>query len=74
MTKQLDLKPAYPLLPLLSAVYGLPGVSRIISDRDFVIRVARVRFPNGIRVLYCHSISPDEHLDGDPGPTPRMIR
>lgn len=58
----------------LHIVYGLPGVSRIISDRDFVIRVARVRFPNGIRVLHCHSVSPDEQMEGDPGPSPRMIR
>lgn len=50
------------------------GVSRFISDRDFILRTARVVFPNGIRVLYVRSASPDDVVEGDPGRSSRMVR
>lgn len=55
-------------------VYGLPGVSQFVSDRDFVLRTVRVFFPNGMSVLFCRSVGPEEEVPGDPGPRPHMIR
>jgi hypothetical protein len=52
-----------------------PGVSRFVSDRDFLLRVVRVNFPHGLHVLACHSLPPDEVVPGDPGPSlPHTIR
>lgn len=58
----------------LRIVYGLPGFSRLVSDRDFLVRAVRVFFPNGVRVLYCRSIREGEVVAGDPGQLPRTIR
>lgn len=55
-------------------VYGLPGVSRIIHDRDFVLRAVRVFFPSGVCALCCRSVGADEAEEGDPGPSRHMIR
>jgi len=45
-----------------------------VSDRDFVLRTVRVFFPNGMSVLFCRSVGPEEEVPGDPGPRPHMIR
>lgn len=58
----------------LSVVRHAAGVSNLVSDRDFVVRAARVCFPNGMSVLTCQSVGPGEAVPGDPGPMPRMIR
>lgn len=58
----------------LHVTYGLPGFSRIVHDRDFVIRAVRMQFPSGIRVLYCHSVSEQENVEGDPAPLPHTLR
>lgn len=50
------------------------GVSQFVSDRDFILRTVRVFFPNGMHVLYCHSVGPGEHVSGSPGQLPHMIR
>jgi hypothetical protein len=50
------------------------GVSRIVHDRDFVLRAVRVFFPSGACVLCCRSVGADEGRDGDPGPGRNMIR
>jgi hypothetical protein len=51
------------------------GVSKLVRDRDFVLRAVRVFFPNGMCVLSCHSVGPEEAAaGGDTGPLPRMIR
>lgn len=58
-------------------VYGLPGVfpvSAIVLDRDFVLRAVRVLLPSGVCVLCCRSVGADEAADGDPRPSPRMVR
>jgi len=55
-------------------VYGLPGVSRIVHDRDFVLRAVRVLLPSGVCVLCCRSVGADEGREGDPGPGRHMVR
>jgi hypothetical protein len=49
-------------------------MSRLVSDRDFVLRTVRVFFPNGMRVLACSSVAPGDTVKGDPGPRTAMIR
>jgi hypothetical protein len=50
------------------------GVSRIIRDRDFILRTVRVCFPNGIHVLLVRSVPLEETMARDPGAATGMVR
>lgn len=62
----------------IHVVYGLPsfvpGLTALVSDRDFVLRLVRVTCPNGVRVLSVRSAGVTEAIVGDPGPLPRTVR
>ncbi|GBF89469.1 hypothetical protein Rsub_02041 [Raphidocelis subcapitata] len=55
----------------LRVVYGLPGVSRLVRDREFVLRALRVALPSGACVLCCRSVEP---AAGDPAAGPMTIQ
>lgn len=58
----------------LHMVYGVPGFSFLINDRDFVIRAVRVQFPDGVKVTWCSSVSDIESRELGVVPPPSSVR